>query len=210
MKNHYETLHVANFAEIEVVKAAYRAISKLYHPDTNSSADPSIIVKINLAYEVIGSEDKKREYDKALKSYLNSKCKSDPSKDAGMKSKSSYSESKNEEYKEEASCRKEENKAQRAEWNPASRTGKIIKKVGGGLKLVAHSVIEELNELERVNENAFFEGCDMTDLQLIRNYLKSRGAQRYGYLRVLKKRGFIYEKDGQLIPTEDFKRLSKF
>lgn len=39
MENYYEILHIMNFAEIEVVKAAYKAMGKLYHPDNNSKVD---------------------------------------------------------------------------------------------------------------------------------------------------------------------------
>ena len=71
MKNYYEVLHVANFAEIEVVRAAYRAISKLYHPDTNPTADPNIMVQINIAFEILGNPQKKELYDVELRTFFN-------------------------------------------------------------------------------------------------------------------------------------------
>ena len=34
MKDYYAILHVLPSAEIDVIKAAYRALSRKYHPDT--------------------------------------------------------------------------------------------------------------------------------------------------------------------------------
>ena len=45
-------LHVLPSAPSQVVDAAYKALSKLYHPDTgNGSADPTKMVQINQAVE---------------------------------------------------------------------------------------------------------------------------------------------------------------
>lgn len=69
-ENYYKILNVIDFAEIEVVKASYRALSKKYHPDVNKKVDPSCMIKINEAYEVLSDEDKKREYDIKLSEYI--------------------------------------------------------------------------------------------------------------------------------------------
>lgn len=71
MENYYKILQVADFAEIEVIKASYRALCKKYHPDMNSNPDPEKIIKINEAYDILSDEEKKKEYDALLKSYLN-------------------------------------------------------------------------------------------------------------------------------------------
>ena len=52
----YQTLHLLPTAPKEVVMAAYRALSKLYHPDVNNSSDATKkMVKINAAFsEIMG------------------------------------------------------------------------------------------------------------------------------------------------------------
>ena len=70
MENYYKVLQVADFAEIEVIKASYKALSKKYHPDVNANCDSEIMVRINNAYDILKDEDKKREYDIALKNFL--------------------------------------------------------------------------------------------------------------------------------------------
>lgn len=71
MENYYEVLKVANFADEEVIKASYKALSKKYHPDINKEVDPNIMVRINQAYEVLGNTELKEKYDLELKKYLN-------------------------------------------------------------------------------------------------------------------------------------------
>lgn len=70
MLNYYEILQVANFAETEVIKASYKALSKKYHPDINKNINPEIMVQINEAYDILKDEEKKAKYDIELKSYL--------------------------------------------------------------------------------------------------------------------------------------------
>lgn len=70
MENYYKVLQVADFAEIEVIKASYKALSKKYHPDVNPNCDSEIMVRINNAYDILKDENKKREYDIALNDFL--------------------------------------------------------------------------------------------------------------------------------------------
>lgn len=70
MKNYYEVLEVKNFAEMEVIKAAYKALAKKYHPDINPDADEQIMVEINNAFDVLSNPDTKTEYDFLLKKHL--------------------------------------------------------------------------------------------------------------------------------------------
>lgn len=67
MKNYYKVLEVRDFAENEVITAAYRALSKKYHPDVNSNADLSIMVSINEAYEILSNREKKAKFDEELR-----------------------------------------------------------------------------------------------------------------------------------------------
>lgn len=66
MKDFYQILGVTPDAEIVVIKAAYRALISIYHPDRNS--DPTTHEKsiaINEAYSVLSDPIKKDEYDKS-------------------------------------------------------------------------------------------------------------------------------------------------
>ena len=63
-KSLYETLNVSENASASEIKKAYRKLAKQYHPDMNK--DPKAEEKfkeINAAYEVLGDEKKKAQYD---------------------------------------------------------------------------------------------------------------------------------------------------
>ena len=63
-KSLYETLEVSENATTAEIKKAYRTLAKKYHPDMNK--DPKAEDKfkeINAAYEVLGDEQKKSQYD---------------------------------------------------------------------------------------------------------------------------------------------------
>ncbi|AFZ12664.1 heat shock protein DnaJ domain protein [Crinalium epipsammum PCC 9333] len=65
--NHYETLEVSTTATPEEIKQSYRRLVKLFHPDSKSeTADHEQIVRINVAYEVLGDSQRRRSYDQQL------------------------------------------------------------------------------------------------------------------------------------------------
>ena len=80
MQNYYKILNVMNFAETEVIKASYKALIKKYHPDVNKDVDPSIIIQINEAYEILSDEKKKTAYDQQLKVFLDNESKESTNK----------------------------------------------------------------------------------------------------------------------------------
>ena len=54
--NYYDLLEVKNNASDEVIRMAYKALEKKYHPDTtmeNKEKAEAIMKQINEAYEVI-------------------------------------------------------------------------------------------------------------------------------------------------------------
>lgn len=67
--NYYEILEIKEDASVEVIKAAYKALVKKYHPDENrinSQDRERNINNINEAYEVLSDERKRKEYDETL------------------------------------------------------------------------------------------------------------------------------------------------
>lgn len=68
MKNYYDILGVSSTAEGEVITAAYKAMMRKYHPDTNKSQDAEQRAKeINEAYSILSNEVARRDYDMKLK-----------------------------------------------------------------------------------------------------------------------------------------------
>jgi len=63
-KSLYETLNVSENATQSEIKKAYRTLAKKYHPDMNKDPEAEDKFKeINAAYEVLGDENKKAQYD---------------------------------------------------------------------------------------------------------------------------------------------------
>jgi hypothetical protein len=60
-KNYYGILGVSPGVEPEVVRAAYTALARKYHPDTGGSAQR--MKEINEAYEVLSDQQRKAWYD---------------------------------------------------------------------------------------------------------------------------------------------------
>ena len=57
-----------------VLKKKYYKLCKKYHPDKNKKNSDEKIKKINLAYEVLGDPDKRKQYNKYLLKKDKSKC----------------------------------------------------------------------------------------------------------------------------------------
>lgn len=75
MEDYYELLEISKNASKEVIEKAYKALIRKYHPDL-ADADKKLeyeekMKKINLAYETIIDDDKRREYDMRLKEFEN-------------------------------------------------------------------------------------------------------------------------------------------
>lgn len=65
MNNHYETLGVSKNATADEIKSAYRKLAMKYHPDRNpgDKVAEEKFKEITAAYEVIGDENKRKQYD---------------------------------------------------------------------------------------------------------------------------------------------------
>jgi molecular chaperone DnaJ len=66
MKNYYEILGVDENATQDDIKKAYRKLSKQYHPDVNDEGE-EMFKEISEAYENIGDETKRQEYENRRK-----------------------------------------------------------------------------------------------------------------------------------------------
>jgi DnaJ-class molecular chaperone len=66
MRDPYEVLGVPRGASAAAIKSAYRKLAKKHHPDNNKN-DPKSAARfseINSANEIIGDEDKRKQYDR--------------------------------------------------------------------------------------------------------------------------------------------------
>ncbi len=65
MRTHYDNLQIPRDADEQIIRQAYRRLSKQYHPDLNPSEDASRIMQlINRAYEVLSDPEKRAEHDR--------------------------------------------------------------------------------------------------------------------------------------------------
>jgi hypothetical protein len=66
-RDHYAVLGVSPASEDVVIRAAYRALMRLYHPDADTSSEASQRAQaINAAYAVLGDPEKRARYDGSL------------------------------------------------------------------------------------------------------------------------------------------------
>lgn len=63
--NYYEILQISSNADEEVIKAAYKAMSKKYHPDVYKDGG-EMMLKLNEAYAVLNNPKLRSEYDAML------------------------------------------------------------------------------------------------------------------------------------------------
>lgn len=71
MSNYYETLGVSKTATADEIKKAYRTLAFKYHPDRNpgDATAEEKFKQITAAYDVLGDESKRRNYDLGGYSY---------------------------------------------------------------------------------------------------------------------------------------------
>lgn len=63
-KNYYEILGVNRDSTTEHIKKAYRKLARKYHPDISKESDAEArMQEVNIAYDTLSDETKKKEYD---------------------------------------------------------------------------------------------------------------------------------------------------
>ena len=62
-KDYYNILGVDRNASPEEIKKAYRKLALKYHPDKGKNGDEAKFKDVNEAYQVLGNEQKRRQYD---------------------------------------------------------------------------------------------------------------------------------------------------
>lgn len=105
MRTYYDNLKVARNAPKEVITAAYRALSKKYHPDLNSDPDATRVMSIiNVAYEVLSDPSKRVEYDALIRQEEpeNTEAEANPSPPPPSQTQSQAESSRNSSQKEYA------------------------------------------------------------------------------------------------------------
>lgn len=70
--DYYSILGLIPEAEPQVIRAAYKALAALYHPDRHPIGDNDRIRDINKAYEVLSNSLSKQKYDSAREAKANS------------------------------------------------------------------------------------------------------------------------------------------
>ena len=63
--SHYDNLKIARNAPVEVVRAAYKALSQRYHPDKNPDQKNGarVMALLNSAYDVLSDPAKRQDHD---------------------------------------------------------------------------------------------------------------------------------------------------
>lgn len=190
MKNYYDLLEINKNASEEVIKSAYRALAKKYHPDNNGMSNAEKLAEINEAYEVLSNPEKKREYDAQLKDdYVDTEKT----------------------YYQKAEYTPKQNSYEKYETDPEmdavakrfmkSKPIRFFRSVG---REISHSHSENLKNVD----NAYLMGLSMSEYELVKAFKKSSGAERGGYRKALVEKGLLKrDSQGNLVPTDMFKNL---
>jgi molecular chaperone DnaJ len=65
--NFYTVLGIPRDAHEEMIRSAYRALARRYHPDRGSGSSPEKFRQVNEAYETLIHSARRQQYDLALR-----------------------------------------------------------------------------------------------------------------------------------------------
>lgn len=194
--NYYDVLEINENASDEVIKAAYRALAKKYHPDSykgSSCEREKNMALINSAFDTLSDSQKRANYDQKLKSEYyqqqeNKKTDKDESSEDLVKEEIFddiiyESEIKGKVYSE------------RNESSLGNKIGKIICTIG-------KEIVGEMQRNSQLMENAYLDGLNMDEARLVRKFMQSRGYIRTGYAKAMEEKGLLYRNaEGKYEPT---------
>jgi curved DNA-binding protein CbpA len=67
VRDYYKILGVSPGAENKDIKSAFRRLARQCHPDLNECCDNQLFIDIKDAYDTLGDEDRRREYDQQMR-----------------------------------------------------------------------------------------------------------------------------------------------
>jgi curved DNA-binding protein CbpA len=65
--NYYVVLGIAEDADEETIRSAFRALARRYHPDVGAGASPVEFQRAREAYEALADPERRRRYDRQLR-----------------------------------------------------------------------------------------------------------------------------------------------
>ena len=65
--NYYVVLGIAEDADEDTVRSAFRALARRYHPDTGDGSSIVEFHRVREAYETLGDPERRRRYDRQLR-----------------------------------------------------------------------------------------------------------------------------------------------
>lgn len=158
-KNYYEILGVSQNATKEEIRAKYIELVKKYHPDINTDEDATNKAQeINVAYDILSDEVKRKEYDKTLNNQNNSN-ETDTTNDTSKKQEEPFN------YEEEINKYTEREK----KYAEKLATEKVIKDELLKVESIVKAKLEVLelsrqeNMIEEYYEDKVFEFWDISD-----------------------------------------------
>lgn len=196
MKDYYETLQISPSASEEVIRAAYKAMAKLYHPDTTKYDKVTAeqrMKEINEAFQVLSDRQKRKDYDARYRTGAGSAYRNQPPPDR----ETSDAEQPREPQRS-ASARQESPPPEQPDIRPKGRLFHFLSSIG-------KSISEQMQKNTQIRENAYLEGMNLPEMQLAMAFRKSTGYMRVGYGHALEERGLLERNaDGKLVPTQEF------
>lgn len=197
MLDYYSILQVLPSASNEVIRSAYKALAKKYHPDSKQYS-PDIcaqkIRELNAAYEILSDINKRKKYDIEYQNYFSNQ-KTNTFNDYKQNNTNSSSDN----YYNENTYTKEKSYT---DSYPFKNHGKIF----SFFKSVGQNITQEIQKNNQIIENAYLDGMSMDNYILIKRFKQSTGCKRIGYARALEEKGLlIRDSSGNIIPTKQFK-----
>jgi curved DNA-binding protein CbpA len=183
--NYYEILQITPDASDEVIKAAYKALVKKYHPDNGAVNGTKKLQLLNEAYGVLSNPIRRKEYDNSLKADI-------------VQTKTQKCTSR------QGTCNSDNNEKANA-GNDISKETTSKSKLGSAVRTFVRGISQELQRNHQIEENAYYDALNMSNYDLIQAFKKNYGLKRNGYARVLEERGLLVRQDEKLVPTDEFK-----